>query len=1104
MKGVSIESNIEESHSRALLWPGFLSSPPSTPIGSPTFRIGPFDDRGGLELNESKDVRIIIAQDAFGSMDRPTVLFDTQHQRGGPIAKAEQPIPWSSQQQRNRSTTISGPSAAWSRPNRDIENNDKVHRLLDCMFGVTSATKSESSTKMHVLSSGSEQPASPVLASASLHKDLQSRAPLHRSRTSYHVGTGQRPSDTPKDEKSSAEDVVLVTRMFTVTLPESKEQIPPRAEDSQAESPLEPSGQRSDSFGAGKKPKLIEKKIPMYAIGLLLTMPPEDLRPAVSRPPSRTSFTSSSFPNSFGSDLASSWTLLDSIPDSLGSSSHSQKRADRRIEFVTNIWDVILRSLTYLEHVARSEIRALLQQVNREIMASMVKTPKGPQEQRTNQRNIYIRNHLALAEVRALHKSCRQVLQRISSALRIPRVVTGTGFLDGHWLDEARYLVQVCGSKPQNFFLFNLLTAFLGNHTEWLEKLGALQSRSILQQQHRRSHQNGSLTSRTVIVAERRSIARRLIFLLASFLPTPSGVSALEKDLTLSKSPLPTPGLPSSSPLRHSFKAGEVAQERQRQFRGHHVSFGAADVGGLSTSASSNGSVDLSGSAMRPRPRLGRKDSDPASIRTASMFPISNSSLHLRKASAANSATTPQPTNPIAYFAAKGDSYFPEDVIADGSESVASADLARILRRDSSSFAMPSPKWPALLSGFWPKRPDTAGTSAGSQTPARTSSDLPRRGSLTSDSQPNQSGSKLDSMVSEANGVDVPQPRNGVARAIEARQAGADVEVESVARSVDPPRLRVDQDDGVIDVDVGIAGFMSWEGDNGPVSPPKDHQPSVSHQSLDGVASMRSSVSLANSQAAASSGDCLNVAGFLRKYHEDFVLQAVKPYEELQEDVKQSMLRESRCLEDADDMIQSADTSVESEWVDVCSTLIADLRKHSIEHIILRRKRPQRPTSSEEQSVAASTPSRETPDAEQHFLVEPVVSFDMTLTDAIESILDTANRYGTSVAGAKGSHKRTTSSSTAPSTSVSTPPSSLSTGSLGSRRPQHLRANCRQVMTDALEEVVKSVQDDLHLQEEGRVVESEGKPGKQDTSEENVLREGVRRWLLKEETRSVW
>lgn len=1104
-----LESTTEETHSRALLWPAvhheanktIFSSPPATPVGSPTFRIGPFDDRGGLELNDSKDVRIIIAQDAFGGMDRPMVLFDSQHPA---IAGAKpEPVLQGTPQHKLRSSTISGPSAAWSRPPRETESNDKVNRLLDCMFGVTSATKSESSTKMHVLFSPKEPQTTSAQPSPTIQKAAPARAPLLRSRTSIAPGATQRSPTTGSDESSASEDVVLITRMFTVTLPESKEPLRSATGES-LEEDTQQSSSRSDSFGTGKRPKLIEKKIPMFAVGILLTMPPDDPKAAFSRPPSRTSLASSSFPNSFGSDIASSWTFLESISGSLGSSSHSHKHADRRIELVTNIWDVMLRCLSCLELAAEGDIRVLLQHVNREIMASMVKTPKGPREQRTNQRNVYIRQPHALESINLLRKTCRQVTQRISCALKIPRVITGTGFVEGHWLDEARYLVNVCGSKSQNYFFFSLLTAFLGNHTEWLERIGTPpRTQEILPKQSRRSSPSGFFANRTVIVAERRSIARRLIFLLASFLPTLNGTNGLDKSGLPVKSPLPTPGLPSSSPLKQAFSAAEVGQQYRRHARNQHVSFGAADAVALSTSASSTASAGPSEPWRKARPGLSRMDSDAASIRTTSGFPIAaNTSLHLRKASAANSATTPHQTNPIAYFSAKSDGYFPEDAIADGSESTASADLARILRRDSSSVGaggMPSPKWPALLTGFWPKRQDTADSSSPKVQSSRSNSpEIFRRGSVASTSGSlKPSGGKLHDMVSEVSGVDVPRVRNSE----EARLSENDIRAGLNKMSPEPPRLHVDVEDGVVDVDVDIPGFLAWEDEHGPVSPPRFHQTSASVQSLSGAMSGRSSISHANDRATSGTHECASVAGFLKRYHEDFGLQAVKPYEDLQDDIKQSMIRESSLLEHDPVIGANADASATQDWTEVCSTIIADLRRFSIERIILRRRRTAAKDTHMESAASAPQP---TPAVVEHsFVTEQVLLYDLTLTEAIESMFDNTIRRGSNMADSRSLHQRNISSSTTASANTTTPPSSLSTGYWGRHQRPQLQANCRQVVAEALEEVVRSVKDDLHVQEGKNAVQDKNAEDATESAE-NVLREGVRKWLLNEETRAVW
>ena len=74
-------------------------------------------------------------------------------------------------------------------------------------------------------------------------------------------------------------------------------------------------------------------------------------------------------------------------------------------------------------------------------------------------------------------------------------------------------------------------------------------------------------------------------------------------------------------------------------------------------------------------------------------------------------------------------------------------------------------------------------------------------------------------------------------------------------------------------------------------------------------------------------------------------------------------------------------------------------------------------------------------------------------------------------------------------------------------RPSILsQSDCRQAVVGALEEVVKSVNDDLtkhHRDVDGKV-NLNGKAMKQVTKQDNVLREGVKKWLLNVETRSVW
>lgn len=1098
----SLESTTDEAHSRSLLWPhnvfdhsrAFPSSPPSTPVSSPGFRVGPFDDRGGVEFNDTRDLRVVIAQDAFGSLDKQLVLFDS-HKTGqdatvrrGQTPKVsprdahktrnQQPI--SPLHQRNRSSTIAGPASAWARPTREPDADDKVHRLLECMFGNTSTTKSDSSTKMHILFAGSDSDSSPVTVNPSA-----ARPPLSRALTSQ-TAAGNARSARPTREGSRERDVILITKMFAVPLPDSKESVPTRSKSGDdvgdVISPL------SDDGGA-KKTKLIEKKTPMYAVGLLVTLPQEEVRPSFSRPPSRMSLASSSFPNSMGSDFASSWTLLEAISDSFASSPGPSKQLDRRIDALTSSWDMILRALSDVESVAKAEIKTLLQMVNREVMSSMVKVPKGPNEQRTNQRNIYLTQQMALSRVGALDKSSRHFVQRLSTALRIPKVATGIGFRDGHWNDEARYVVHVCNSRSQNHFLLNLLTAFLGNHTEWL---GTSTAKAPWKSQPS-EEDDPALTRgspRTVIVCDQRSLARRLIFLLASFLPTAAGASPFEQQTTPYKSPLPTPGLMSSSPLKHVRNADHEPSDTRRSSHSQHVTFGGTEATHLSTSVSSNTSASTHASMRLMRPQLERKQSDTASVRTASRFPVAGSSTHMRKTSAANSALTPQPVSTLPYMSTKQDGYFPDNAIAEGSDYGASDQLARILRRDSSSTTAArssSGSWGFL--GLWSRRTTPSGAPDES-----TDADERQRSHIGDASATPQRGvSKLESMVGEAVSVAIPQ-NNSQLRAFpgsESDSNAAYVEHDERPGWITNPRLKVNEEDGVVDVDIGLPGFLGWDGDDEPMSPKPQFRTNASGRSIDGVTSLRSSFSHAAPQAINSTMDEMNVAGYLRQYHEDFVLQAVRPYGDLVSEIKESMIRESLSLISKENSTNAEHTTNDGDWVDVSATNIVDVRKFTVERLTLRRK-----IGRSRVSEAHATPH--IPDArpavEHRFVSEPITEPDSMLAEAISGLLDISRKM---------SHSRSTSGTNASGT---TTPIGTTSANIAAH-PRMLRSNCRQAVADVLEQVVKSVSDDLDDHENGQLIATKTLSGStkgKEAQEHNVLREGVKRWLAEAEPRNVW
>lgn len=183
----------------------------------------------------------------------------------------------------------------------------------------------------------------------------------------------------------------------------------------------------------------------------------------------------------------------------------------------------------------------------------------------------------------------------------------------------------------------------------------------------------------------------------------------------------------------------------------------------------------------------------------------------------------------------------------------------------------------------------------------------------------------------------------------------------------------------------------------------------------------------------------MDVAGYLRRFHQDFTLQGVRPYQELKEEIKRSMRDEPTS--------NALPKSVEN--IDTCTTIVADTRDFSISRLSIRRKDT----------------------GESHFSEEYLKGLDPTLAEAVETVI---NQDAKNV----------------PSRSRTTSPSR--------RRRTHSPLNTphsesKQVILGALEEVVRSVTAEAKCQSKGMNINSDGNVKSAPVG--NLLREGVRRWL---------
>ncbi len=1101
------DSIVDEEYTRGLLYPHYAASQ-DVPTHLPQIgagRVGDFDDWSGLELDALKDFRMIIAQDALGDSEEPCILFDTHptqqsenlieisqrtgsfqppmHRRGGsttstlrsptspmfpkPQTRISSNGPTMSSPMRNRSSTFSGSSEEHDpRHVRSSDLKEETRTILNCAFG--SSAGASCGTKMHILSIGSGAkelpvtPLSPGVGGNMSASYFRKREPIARAHTS--ALSGLRPpmherSHSSLGPKPKGTDAVLITNLFSVNTPE-----PTELQTSHASETTQDGGAvfcHAENLiynlaTKGKKPRA--KKTPVFAIILVIQLPTN--LSTFSRPPSRGSMhtppmytTVRSFPNSFHSyssspKITSSATLTD--------------RGDARVNALVEHWDVIDRALTLLENLSAPRILGHLKQVD-SLSAALVLKPSKPKEktmQRTNQINIYL-SPQALGSDPDLKDAAMQAVQRIRRSLRIPRVTIGQGRW-GLWNDELIRIARYHGSKQQNSFILNLLTSFLGAHTaEWMTLLAPSWYR------HRRSipqrrNDPDIINTRTVIVSNDRSIARRLIFLLSSFLAGdvhPENGGALCRGPGSSVS-LRNAILHSPSPQISVNTQDSESHEGHEGYDSNHLQRG-----------------------LLINRALQRKPSDIHSIKS---IPVPVTDLNLRKSSAATTSTvTPNPTTPIPQFSSSsgpGRGYLPD-------ESSASASLTKIWRtanRDSES-SIASTKWGSLLSGFWSK--ESSASASESTVPSTNSSIRVKK------------GNPLDNMVKELAADEnsgMPAPAN-----VPTQSAG---NLPSVAL---PLKLQVNADEGVIDVDIGIPGFLSSSNDSTLASPPFHNVRHVSSvASFDSLASNRRQFSPKGENRLQS-----RVAGFLPRFHPDYSLQAVRVSKselpDMVEKIKSAMLSEPFSQE-----------STTSGWADVSTTLIANVQTASVKRLRLKRKisylsdhtddsnRPVSPGM--EHSTAprpikpSSTMSSETVQ-EEAFSYESVTDVDPLLTDVVERILARDSTHGPrTLSPAPLSHSRQSSTGTNASYRRSNKQSKLN----GSRSPDGLsRGLSENIVIGALEDVVKNVNHGLTEAHKGQTSQIDGNeqsPAQIKQSQDNGLREGVRSWLLNAEHTAVW
>lgn len=1162
----SLESVQEDIHTRCLLFPDaqalyqqhgndqvFALSSASALSTSST---NPFDLNGDLEL-ETRDVRVIVMQDTSSSspasllydsqplptssspVERPSTMADFSQvgvaqdnkrypptsQRKASTGQSSRPVviqsssPQPRQSAFDRRSSVQGHGRAQSKVETESqkairEYKQEIDTFSGCIFGNNEFLAYKgTSTKVHVVPSDLRYDGLGFGdGRSSIGRSAMRTSKLSQSFTSEGPAFGQpvaSPLGRPVDRKR-----VLITRLFPVSLPadDTLTSSPgARFTENSAEYPFPDANDNAAKIKV-KKAQLKQKRTPMYAVALIISLPQSSSHTAPASA-ARSAFRGSSsygeqqdsFPSSYSSARRSGWAV--GGPGSGGLDSFDSGftlDSEERIDAITRHWDVIMRTLTSLQSIVATEIFSLLKQADiaspdplpnpaatRISRASSNASQKPP---KTNMKFVSLVPN-CLADDIQIKSEVDNARARIVSGLRATRVVTGQNRW-GIWREEARWVEKWGGGRDQGFFFFNLLTGFLSVHTDWLQVLSPSKYRKQYSMiQKTRGEDDLSLPSRTIIVGQDRTAARRLIFLLAAFLP---GNQQLPTGRTQRPSTSASFGNVSQSPPSFTTPlTKEESLRRKINRRGQSRHNSHSRNASMYTTTSSKASVPAHLAHLSMDARHERRISDATSIKTTNL-PVLTSDLETRKVSAA----TMIPETSIPHFTVqKAEAQIGRPA---SNSSLATDDLKRSLQRGDSmgsSDTQSSSRWGSVISGLWNGRRRDSEMTNPSQ---RDSFPGPGRNSAPALSPRKSISARRDSLgrlVDDARSPGgKPQGRKEtMSRAKEdphTPRISEDGQRESsepsrapipMERKPDPnsafesPVKTTINEDGIIDVDVPFPDFIT------------SFETAVSSPSSSGYL-FTPGLSGLDLFEQASPGDVpMNVAGWLQRYHPDFILQAIPSQPDLLEQVKASLRAEPTPL------TTTGLDSTEERWIDVSSALIADSTTFSIRRV--RYRRLVRPNIAATPLVSTSVSSSVllTPlispyevHLQDEFIEDEIVTLDDTLIEAVEKV--TALGSESSQNSSRSPSKRRESVAAAETLAL-TAPESEDGRSADTQMPAYQevpRGECKTVVLSALEHIAKEVVHTRESEEE----RSQGPRGvRHGRDKESVLREAVRTWV---------
>ncbi|RWA13619.1 hypothetical protein EKO27_g1494 [Xylaria grammica] len=1161
------ESVQEEIHTRSLLFPDtqalFHREDQVFPLPAlttlhPGSQTNVYDYDGDVDF-DVRDVRVIIMQDTLGNVN-PSLLFDShpgptperpappsatsssqsvsQDSRRAPISTRKgsqghvtRPLviqPGSPQPRQGafdrrgsiQSRTYTFTETESQRASR--EYREELASFSSCIFANTEVMAYKgTSTKVHVIP-GDTRPAAIPSSYAADGRGSLGRSSMRSSRLaqSFTSESAHPHTSTHAPGRLADRKKILVTRLFPVNLPNDDLDTPQGAAEDSAGFPFPCSP--DESKPKRKKPKPVYKRTPMYAVALVIPLPANATNSGTiaSKPAFRasSSFTEpDAFPSSLGSTRRTGWHMTSSGYGSELFESYYSNEADDRMDFITQHWDIIMRTLTHLQSVVASALYPMLKQADssapdpypmnapiqvgratpahgrRGSDASQVKLPKQYTKHVTLPPNALMQDQETSEEV-------ENAQLRIVTGLCATRVVTGQGRW-GPWREEARWVAKWAGSKEQGFFFFNLLTGFLATHTDWLQALSPIwYRRRYYQQQKAKSEEDNSLPSRTIIISNDKMAARRLVFLLSAFLPA-------NQQLPTVRAQRPTTSA-SFGAFGHSPPSYIVPINKEESLR-RKINRRQGQRGPSHTRSFSIQSQATTRSMTGIPAQLAHLsiDSQHHERRSSEFFkpahlPIAGSDLSTRKSSAATTNTV-LPDEAVAHFST-AQRTLNHVVRPENRGSVAADDLKRSLKRvdslghssHASTHSRQSSRWGSVISGLWGtrRRDSTASTSQTPDTVGLDDSPIgsPTKATSTKKDELSGVGKQTESGPTETNGEppinEMAEHKPDTPRKLAAKQLDPQTRIPNPSGAFESPvKTSINNDDGVIDVDVQFPEYLtSFET---AVSSPS----SSGYLSTPGLGSGLDSFEQFSRLAI--DGDApLNVAGWLQRYHTDFTLQAIPPQQDLLDQVRESLRAEPT---PAVHLNPITDEWPGEKWVDVGSAIIADTTTFSIKRLRYRRLVKPKPTvdrgtisSLDPYSSSMMTPVLSPYDhpVEEKFEEEELVTLDEALIDAVEKVIAQTNdsSRGTSATSSRSASKRRGRSNSEASEPEEVAPD------MRLDFQEVPRVECKTVVLSALGSIVQDVVDKREKESQGANQSTSYQASRE---KESALQGAVRAWL---------